>query len=53
MMTARALTVVIGVDYSDYSIHAVDEALRFLATTRDVRLVPVLVLPTERRQRSA
>lgn len=45
MMTARALTVVIGVDYSDYSIHAVDEALRFLATTRDVRLVPVLVLP--------
>src|SRR5690242_16175710 len=38
-------TIVIGVDYSDHSIHAVDEALRAGASGRDVRLVPMLVLP--------
>lgn len=38
-------TIIIGVDYSDHSIHAVDEALRARAAGRDTRLVPMLVLP--------
>jgi nucleotide-binding universal stress UspA family protein len=36
--------IIIGVDYSDHSIHAVDEALHAQAA-RNVRLVPMLVLP--------
>lgn len=38
-------TFVIGVDYSDHSIIAVDEALRLAAAAPGTRLVPVLVLP--------
>jgi nucleotide-binding universal stress UspA family protein len=38
-------TVLIGVDYSDQSVHAVDEALRAAAPVAGTRLVPVLVLP--------
>ena len=41
-MTDR--TIVVGVDYSDHSVDAVDEALR-IAAARDVPVVPVLVLP--------
>jgi universal stress protein A len=37
-------TIVVGVDYSDHSVDAVDEALR-IAAARDVPVVPVLVLP--------
>lgn len=37
-------TIVVGVDYSDHSVDAVDEALR-IAAARGVPLVPVLVLP--------
>jgi nucleotide-binding universal stress UspA family protein len=44
-MTDTQRTIVIGVDYSDHSIHAVDEALRARAADRDVRVVPMLVLP--------
>jgi nucleotide-binding universal stress UspA family protein len=44
-MTDTLRTIVIGVDYSDHSIHAVDEALRTLAAARGLRLVPMLVLP--------
>lgn len=44
-MSDTERTIVIGVDYSDHSIHAVDEALRARASGRDVRLVPMLVLP--------
>jgi universal stress protein A len=44
-MSDMQRTIVIGVDYSDHSIHAVDEALRARAAGRDVRLVPMLVLP--------
>lgn len=44
-MSDTQRTIVIGVDYSDHSIHAVDEALRARASRRDVRLVPMLVLP--------
>jgi nucleotide-binding universal stress UspA family protein len=36
---------VVGVDYSDHSIVAVDEALRLAAAAPGTRLVPVLVLP--------
>lgn len=43
-MSDTQRTIVIGVDYSDHSIHAVDEALRAQAA-RGARLVPVLVLP--------
>jgi universal stress protein A len=38
-------TFVVGVDYSDHSIIAVDEALRLAAAAPGTRLVPVLVLP--------
>lgn len=44
-MTDTQRTIVIGVDYSDHSVHAVDEALRGLTNARDARLVPMLVLP--------
>ncbi len=37
-------TIVVGVDYSDHSVDAVDEALR-IAASRGVPVVPVLVLP--------
>jgi universal stress protein A len=36
---------VVGVDYSDHSIVAVDEALRLAAAAPGTRVVPVLVLP--------
>lgn len=37
--------IVVGVDYSDHSISAVDEALRSATTTPGAKVVPVLVLP--------
>lgn len=37
-------TIVVGVDYSDQAICAVDEALRSTVTASGARLVPVLVL---------
>jgi nucleotide-binding universal stress UspA family protein len=43
-MSNRLRAIVIGVDYSDHSIHAVDEALHAQAA-RNARLVPMLVLP--------
>jgi len=44
-MSEADRTIVVGVDYSDHSICAVDEALRSAATTPGVRVLPVLVLP--------
>jgi universal stress protein A len=44
MMNNPQRAIVIGVDYSDHSIHAVDEALHAQAA-RNARLVPMLVLP--------
>ncbi|HTV25437.1 MAG TPA: universal stress protein [Polyangiaceae bacterium] len=49
-MSNTERTIVVGVDYSDHSIHAVDEALRAHAESRidaaaRVRLVAMLVLP--------
>jgi universal stress protein A len=44
-MTESERTIVVGVDYSDQSVFAVDEALRAAATVRGTRLVAVLVLP--------
>lgn len=44
-MTTAGRTIVVGVDYSDHSICAVDEALRSTTTTPGTRLLPVLVLP--------
>lgn len=44
-MSDTERTFVVGVDYSDHSIVAVDEALRLAAAVRGTRLVPVLVLP--------
>jgi universal stress protein A len=38
-------TVIIGVDYSDFCIPAVDEALRLAAGSTPPRLVPLLALP--------
>jgi universal stress protein A len=38
-------TIVIGVDYSDQSIFAVDEALRIAGAAPGTRLVPTLILP--------
>jgi universal stress protein A len=38
-------TIVVGVDYSDQSVFAVDEALHAAETVRGTRLVAVLVLP--------
>lgn len=43
-MSDTAGTIVVGVDYSDHSVDAVDEALR-IATGRGMPVVPVLVLP--------
>jgi universal stress protein A len=43
-MSDAPRTIVIGVDYSDQSIAAVDEALRVSSSVRGARLVPVLVL---------
>jgi nucleotide-binding universal stress UspA family protein len=37
--------IVVGVDYSDHCIFAVDEALRMAASARGTSIVPVLVLP--------
>ena len=45
VVMASEHTFVIGVDYSDHSIIAVDEALRLAAAAPGTRLVPVLVLP--------
>jgi nucleotide-binding universal stress UspA family protein len=44
-MSEAERTIVVGVDYSDQSVVAVDDALRAAATVRGTRLVPVLVLP--------
>jgi nucleotide-binding universal stress UspA family protein len=44
-MSEADRTIVVGVDYSDHSITAVDEALRSAAAAPGVRLLPVLVLP--------
>jgi nucleotide-binding universal stress UspA family protein len=44
-MSDTQRTIVIGVDYSNHSIHAVDEALRAYSTARGARLTPMLVLP--------
>lgn len=44
-MTDSPRTIVIGVDYSDQSIFAVDEALRIASTAPGTRLVPALILP--------
>lgn len=44
-MTSSERTVIIGVDYSDFCIPAVDEALRLAAGTPATRLVPLLALP--------
>jgi universal stress protein A len=38
-------TFIVGVDYSDHSIIALDEAIRLAAAAPGTRLVPVLVLP--------
>jgi universal stress protein A len=43
-MSEARRTIVVGVDYSDQSVFAVDEALRAAATLPGSRLVPVLVL---------
>jgi nucleotide-binding universal stress UspA family protein len=44
-MTDSPRTIVIGVDYSDQSIFAVDEALGIAAAAPGTRLVPTLILP--------
>jgi universal stress protein A len=44
-MTDSPRTIVIGVDYSDQSIFAVDEALRIAGAVPGTRLVPTLILP--------
>jgi nucleotide-binding universal stress UspA family protein len=44
-MTDSPRTIVIGVDYSDQSIFAVDEALRIAGAAPGTRLVPALILP--------
>jgi nucleotide-binding universal stress UspA family protein len=43
-MSELERTIVVGVDYSDQAICAVDEALRSAAAARSARVVPVLVL---------
>lgn len=43
-MSTAERTIVVGVDYSNHSIYAVDEALRGAAAD-NARLLPVLVLP--------
>ncbi len=44
-MTVTERTIVVGVDYSDQCIPAVDEALKIAAASADVLLLPLLVLP--------
>lgn len=44
-MSDTERTIIIGVDYSNHSIHAVDEGLRAGAAARGTRLAPMLVLP--------
>jgi nucleotide-binding universal stress UspA family protein len=44
-MSEPERTIVVGVDYSDQSVVAVDDALRAAVTVRGTRLIPVLVLP--------
>jgi nucleotide-binding universal stress UspA family protein len=44
-MTDSERPIVVGVDYSDHCIFAVDEALRMAASSRGTSVVPVLVLP--------
>jgi nucleotide-binding universal stress UspA family protein len=44
-MSSIERTVIIGVDYSDFCIPAVDEALRLAASSTGARLVPLLALP--------
>lgn len=44
-MSQKDRTLVVGVDYSDHCIHAVDEALLATALGGTARVVPVLVLP--------
>lgn len=43
-MSERSYTVVIGVDFSDASIRALDEALDLVGAMESVRVVPVVVL---------
>jgi nucleotide-binding universal stress UspA family protein len=43
-MTSSDRTIIVGVDYSDFCIPAVDEALRIAAGAPGTRLVPLLVL---------
>lgn len=44
-MNSRERILVIGVDYSDFCIPAVDEALRLSAGAPGARLIPLLALP--------
>jgi nucleotide-binding universal stress UspA family protein len=44
-MSPSERTVIIGVDYSDFCIPAVDEALHLAAGSTGARLVPLLALP--------
>jgi universal stress protein A len=45
LMTSSDRSFVVGVDYSDHSIVAVDEALRLAVAAPGTLVVPVLVLP--------
>lgn len=44
-MNSSDRTIIVGVDYSDFCIPAVDEALRIAAGTPGTRLMPLLALP--------
>lgn len=44
-MAAVERTVIVGIDYSDFCIPALDEALRISAASPATRLVPLLALP--------
>lgn len=44
-MATTERTLIVGIDYSDFCIPAVDQALRMAAQSPEVRLVPLLALP--------
>src|SRR6187402_1653619 len=44
-MNSSERTIIVGVDYSDFCIPAVDEALRIAAGAPGTRLMPLLALP--------
>jgi nucleotide-binding universal stress UspA family protein len=44
-MTAAERTLIVGIDYSDFCIPALDQALQLAAKSAGTRLVPLLALP--------